>query len=203
MHVLNCSYEPGSGLTVGPVFGLALSHLHLHHAGQYGLAFPDARPGKAREFRDPLKSTTGDRLQIFGQPEVLEAIRRNLIPMADYLFVSKVQPVRGATRHLVVRRVQNSVKTPASMARELRRAVRRAEERGRPLDAETLAHREAGIAACSKDVPADHLPFIHARSLSTNARFTIQFATEIVDTEVVGSFDSYGFSKDGTTVPMV
>ncbi len=204
MHMFTCTIEQGSGLAPGVVFGMAVSHFHLHHAGQVGIAFPDARPGRARDFDRPEPPTLGTRLQLFGDDAVLEHARKLILPLADYLHVDRIKPVRATAEQIIVRRRRALDKTtPAAMARALRRAVRLAEQKGRPLGDDVIAERRQTIARSSCGFPADHPPYLNLRSLSAKSHMMVHFDTITVDTACVGPFDSYGFSKDGTTLPKI
>jgi CRISPR-associated endoribonuclease Cas6/Csy4 subtype I-F len=203
MHMITCTFEPNSGLAPGPVFGLALSHLHLHHAQTFGIAFPDARQGHARDFDQPAPPSLGGRLQVFGEESILEAARKLLLPLGDYLHVGRVRLVKQTAAHLVVQRKRALDRTPAYLERALRRAIRKAEENGRPLEADIVADRWKAISEVKSTFPADRLPYLTIRSHSTCSKFILHFDTETVAEAKVGRFDAYGFSKDGTTVPKV
>lgn len=204
MHMFTCTIEQGSGLTPGVVFGMAVSHFHLHHAGQVGIVFPDAHPGQARSFDQPEPPTLGARLQVFGADMVLEHARKLMLPLVDYLHAGRVMPVRTTAEQVIVRRRRALDKTtPAAMARALRRAVRLAEQKGRPLGDDVIAERHRVIVQASYGFPADHPPYLNLRSLSTKSRMMIHFDTVTVAEACPGPFDSYGFSKNGTTLPKV
>ncbi|MFP5514817.1 MAG: type I-F CRISPR-associated endoribonuclease Cas6/Csy4 [Alphaproteobacteria bacterium] len=204
MHMFTCTIEQDAGLTPGVVFGLAVSHLHLHHPGQVGIAFPEAQTGKPREFDQPMPPTLGTTLQVFGDDAVLEHARTLMLPLGDYLRVGRVRLVRPTAEQIIVRRRRALDKTtPAAMARALRRTVRLAEQKGRPLSEEALAERRQKIAQASYGFPADHLPYLTLRSLSTKSRMMVHFETTTVAAACPGTFDSYGFSKNGATLPKV
>jgi CRISPR-associated endoribonuclease Cas6/Csy4 subtype I-F len=198
MHYFTATYEPSGGMTPGAVFSLAAQHLHVAHANRFGLAFPESKPGQEREFDEPLPASLGRTMQVFVSEDALaEAVRKILVPMVDYLHVSPVRPVRGTSKHLLVRRIREA--DPGAARRQLERTKRKALAAGRPLDEKQL---EARIAqAASSAWRGKSLPYLNIKSLSENRSFRIHFESHEVEDPKNGSFDSYGFSIAGTTVP--
>lgn len=195
-HVLVCNVRPTAGIPEGLALGRAVMEAHLVAAGRFAINLPDAEAALERGVGPKASPTIGSRLQFFGAEQDLQSIRHTLAAVPELLDVGQVRPVRGSTLYMRCRRVRDAVRTQATIARELRRAERKAAEKGSRI---TDQLRQNLLASRR----ASRLPYLPLISLTTGQAFAIRFEMQVSDTAVEGEFDSYGFSKTGATVPLV
>jgi CRISPR-associated endoribonuclease Cas6/Csy4 subtype I-F len=195
-HVLTCEARKGTGIPEGLVLGRVLMEAHFVAAGRFAINLPDAETAPEKGVAWQASPKTGFRLQFFGAQEDLQAIRKPLEVLAEMVDVGRVHEVRSAVRYASCRRVRDAVRTQATIAREIRRAERKAAEKGGKIKKQL---RENLLASRRNS----RLPYVRLASLSTGDTFCVRFETTVTDTPTLGEFDSYGFGKGATTVPLV
>lgn len=195
-HVLVCSATNDAGIAEGLALGRALMEAHFIAAGRFAINLPDAKPAPEKGVGRAASPIIGSRLQFFGDQEALKAIKKSLEGIIGMVHVSQVHEVCNPVRYASCRRVRDAVRTTTTIAREIRRAERKAAEKGGritdQLRRNLLASRRSS-----------RLPYISLVSLSSGQEFSVRFETNTADTEIAGEFDSYGFSKGGATVPVI
>ena len=169
---------------------------HAAVGGRFALAFPDASPALPRGVGRAASPQLGDRLLLFGAEPDLAIVARDVREVEAIVSAGRIRPVRAVVAHERHVRVREAVRTSATVARELRRAERRAAARGLEIDDAERTQRGASSRTSL-------LAYVHVASLSTRQRFAIRFERQPADAEVKGRFDSYGFGVDGATVPVV
>ncbi|WP_130470800.1 type I-F CRISPR-associated endoribonuclease Cas6/Csy4 [Candidatus Magnetaquicoccus inordinatus] len=192
---------PGTGLDSAFLFSKVLMQVRNAGLGAYALSFPQAQEGGSSAIVAARnRPTLGDILQIFAAQEVIEgAVRLLNGRFADYLEEMRYRPLRGVmAQQLCFRRLRDEERRPATIARELRRTMRRIEAGKRSsLSAEELRERQ-------RSVRTSDAPYLMVFSHSTQQSFNIPFRKEVITAAPVqGVFDSYGFSKEGATVPFI
>lgn len=195
-HYLACGAKPHSGLAAGIALGAALMRAHLVIAGRFALAFPDAAAAVPRGVGPAASPCLGERLVLFGAEADLAGVAQDLREIEAVVSSGRIRPVRAVAAHERLVRVRDAVRTPATVARELRRAERRAAARGAEIDDAERARREASLRDSG-------LPYVHVASLSTRRRFAIRFERVPAGGPVEGRFDGFGFGLDSATVPVV
>lgn len=195
-HYLECWATSGSGLAPGIALGAALMRAHATVGGRFALAFPDALPALPRGVGRAASPQLGDRLFLFGAEPDLACVVREMREIETIVSAGRTRPVRTVVAHERHVRVREAVRTPATVARELRRAERRAAARGVEIEKAERTQREASSRSSL-------LAYVHVASLSTRQRFAIRFERQPAEAEAKGRFDSFGFGLNGATVPVV
>lgn len=195
-HYLACEAKAGFGLAPGIALGAALMRAHVALCGRFALSFPDASTAMPGGVGPAASPSLGERLILFGAEADLAGVLSHLQDIEAIVFASRVRPVRNVAAHERHIRRREAVRTPATVARELRRAERRAASRGMEITEAERDRREASRRGSL-------LPYVHVVSLSTHRRFAIRFERLPADEPVEGSFDGYGFGMGGATVPVV
>jgi CRISPR-associated endoribonuclease Cas6/Csy4 subtype I-F len=116
--------------------------------------------------------------------------------MKDFIEISPVETVISSSGFIHYRRERNAIRTEATIQRELRRTLRRHPEKA--LTEAELADRRATIS------DKNDLPHVSMRSGSSKQSFSIRFDPVMQEMESLGEgFYSYGFGKNGATVPNI
>jgi CRISPR-associated endoribonuclease Cas6/Csy4 subtype I-F len=195
-HVLTCSVRPTAGIPEGLALGRAVMEAHLVAAGRFAINLPDAEPAPEGGVGPKASPVVGSRVQFFGAEPNLQAIREALATVPELLDTGDIRVVRSAVQYVCCRRIRDAVRTPATIARELRRAERKAAEK----DTRITEQLRRNLLASRRD---SRLPYLPLMSLSSGQTFTARFDVRTVEGSVGGEFDAYGFSKSGATVPVV
>jgi CRISPR-associated endoribonuclease Cas6/Csy4 subtype I-F len=169
---------------------------HLAAAGRFAINLPDAEPVPEGGVGPKASPVVGGHLQFFGAEPNLQAIRQALEGVPELVGVDDIRVVRSAVQYVCCRRIRDAVRTSATIARELRRAERKAAEKGRSITEQLRLN----LLASRRD---SCLPYLPLMSISSGQPFTVRFDVRTVDAAVGGEFDAYGFSKSGATVPVV
>jgi CRISPR-associated endoribonuclease Cas6/Csy4 subtype I-F len=195
-HHLTCAAVEGSGFNPAIVLGACLIRAHVAAAGGFAAAFPEAQAAPANAVGRLASPVLGNTLRLFGDEAVLERILAGLADVSRHLQPLLIQRVESVVGFETYRRVRNAVRTEATVARELRRAERRAAARGEDITVAERGERRQSLSG-------SRLPYVPMASLSTRERFTIRIDRSASATELAGRFDSYGFGLDGATVPVI
>lgn len=193
-HYLEIEVKPGAGVS-GPILARVVEALHGAFACCFALGFPDMKLASKAELHRPVPASPGNYVHVFGEDGLVSSVGVNpaIIRLRDYIHISRPREVRTGVQHCAWVRCRKAMSTSALRERKVRRAIKRAEARG-----EAVAGDDPRFS--SRDTSSD-LPFINIRSASNGHRFTIFFDRRLTDAAVTGEFDSYGFSKGGSTVP--
>jgi CRISPR-associated endoribonuclease Cas6/Csy4 subtype I-F len=195
-HHLTCEAAENSSFNPAIVLGACLIRAHVAAAGGFAVAFPEAQVAPAHAVGRLASPVLGKTLRLFGDAAVLERIVAGLADVSRHLLLLRIEPVPSPAGFETYRRVRNAVRTEATVARELRRAERRAAARGEDIPATERGERRQSLSG-------SRLPYVPMASLSTRERFTIRIDRSASATELAGRFDSYGFGLDGATVPVI
>lgn len=196
-HYLKLGFQAECGLTSGLIFSRVIDHLRSRGDIRFALAFPEAREGESQGREGFQPSSLGNECQLFGSEDDLEKATVALRRFEDYVFIGRVRPVPASCRHAVYERARKSRRSPAAIEREIRRTLRRAEA------GKVGAVSDEDLARLRKGTKKGVEPFLMAKSHSTGQIFALTFHRRTVDEPVPGDFDSYGFARQGASVPVV
>jgi CRISPR-associated endoribonuclease Cas6/Csy4 subtype I-F len=195
-HHLTCTVAENNGFNPPLVLGACLVRAHTAAKGAFAVAFPEAQAAPANAVGRLASPVLGSIMRLFADEAVLKRVIAGLFDVSRHLLPLRIEQVPAPTAFEVYRRVRDAVRTEATVARELRRAERRAAARGEDIG-------NAERAARMRSLTRSRLPYVPLASLSTGEGFAVRIERRAAAAEVAGRFDSYGFSLDGATTPIV
>lgn len=194
---------------------------NLDETVNFGVSFPEyfyQYQQDSRNDKDNNKeaASLGTKLRIFAASQKeLEQLNLNqwLERLTDYVHIKSVRAVpENLTEHLLVKRYRP--KTPLSLERETRRFMQRESARknreisfdeAKSLQNQRFAEkREISLQAAKQHYlqpAAKNLPFVKLKSLSNTEDFSLQIEQVSVSQPLKGTFNTYGLSVQGATVP--
>lgn len=173
---------PNAELTQNVVIGHLMQCLHQYlpdFCEKVGLGFPQYA----------IDRGLGGVIQVFGDSNKLEELYSRLeydLNFSNHAILGKLQAIPQKVNYYVCyKRVQIHGNSYYS------RSKRRHQERGAELQSLNLKHL----------INFNKLPYVNLSSSSTGQNFKL-FIKQVVTTKMsVGTFNSYGLSSDGATVP--
>ena len=156
--------------------------LHDLESSTIGVSFPES------------KHVLGDVLRLHGGIDALSEFATSgwLGGLSGYCLIGNVAPAPEEAKHRTVSRWQSSKSESG-----LRRAIKRAEKRGKPMSDDDISkYRQMIVTEMQTE---DSLPYLYLQSGSNGHKHRryIQFG-ELRDSPVAGSFDTFGLSKTAT-----
>ena len=145
-----------------------------------GAAFPDYKQDKKSRLGRKLRlfASTGDRLDSLN-------LKKRLSSLSDYVHVTSIRDVPEKIEgYACFKRNQPKINN----VRLARRMAKR----------KNINYEEALLHFQSRDEKMSMLPFINMKSQSTDNRFRLFIEKSDSDSQVTGTFNSYGLSKTAT-----
>lgn len=187
-HHIDMRVRPDEDFPASQLMGALCIRLHralvAHGAGDIGVSFPDHSGQRL-----------GNCLRLHGSQQALVALMAQdwLKGMRDHLDHTPATPVPPQARHRQVTRVQ----TKSSPERLRRRLIKRLMQRDSLTEAEAT-QRIPDIAARLAALPS---VFVRSSSTGQAFRLFIQHGPLTDQPTAAGTFNAYGLSQGGASVP--
>jgi CRISPR-associated endonuclease Csy4 len=184
-HYVDIHLKPSSEISLGHLLETVLPKLHsilaLLRSGRIGSSFPRAGAGSYGSVVR-LHGTRKDICALMSKPWIPQG-------MASYAEVSEVTPVPQGVKYRQVRRVQGMTRS------KVRRQRRHLVNLG-------CSEQEARKKVPDSVVKHFDSPWVRFRSSSTGRSFSLRVEQgPLMDRPIEGSFNTYGLSSSGATVP--
>lgn len=145
---------------------------------------------------DLVNATLGCKMRVFAYSESdLKVLNLNNLfsDLSDHVHVSSIKQVPNHTEYATFGSVRRT--TQSSAAKFARKAVKRAQARGEPINYDEALKKFANVTKNTQ------YPFIKQVSNSTGHKFSLAIKHTVRKNQILGQFNSFGLSNE-STVPV-